>query len=295
MGAIIDITVDSPQDKIDVFGTGALIYINRGTTDDVGASSQVHTIAIDPATVLYQWADPAGTPGTDRYWFRFGKSTIVTADDASGWTGPLLAGALGAGPLTMETLKNWAAITDTVDDKWLPIALNAINRAVIRGVGLDLGPAPDTVRTFDGDSATQRGQRLRIPAGIRAYVTVEISSDGGATWDDVTSAGRLGPKACEMLSGDPYDYLEFKDQAAITGSYTWFPPGRDNIRITVTAFEGFGWSAWPWDLVQDALAAFQRLQLDRQRLGSYPTETSAMRYLTKELLAAYRDRYFPRW
>lgn len=292
MAALLEVTVENPQDQLDAYGSGALIYVNRGTTDDVGASSQVTTIPIVATTVLYEYADPAGTPGTDRYWFRYGKATIVTADDASGWTGPILAGALGSGPLSMETLRNYANITGTTDDKWLPIAMAAINRAVIRGIGLDLGPSPETVRLLDGDSATLRGARLRVVGGIRSFVTVEVSTDGGASWEDITSDVRLGPPAWEKPADDPYDYLEFVDPAAISGSHQWFPPGRGNIRVTVTAFEGLGWGAWPWDIVQDALAAFQRLQLDRDRQGGYPTETSAMRYLTPGLIKAYRDRYF---
>jgi hypothetical protein len=297
MAALLDITVPNPQDQLDAYDTGALIYVNRGTTDSVGDSSQVTTIPIVATTVLYQYADPAGTPGTDRYWVRYGKASIVTADDASGWTGPILAGALAGGPLSMEVLKNWAAIDDTADDRWLPVAMEAINRAVISpaGIGLDLGPSPDTVRTFDGDSATNRGDRLRVPGGIRTFTTVEISTDGGVTWEDVTADVRLGPKAWERGSGEPYSYLEFKDANAISGPYTWFPPGRDNIRITGPAFGTFGWDAWAWDIVQDALAAFQRMQDDRRKLGDYPTETAAMRYLTQPLMKIYRDRYFPAW
>ena len=89
----------------------------------------------------------------------------ATADDYSGWTGPLLAGALSGEGITLETFKTWADIDDTVDDPWLPLAIGSCNRAIIgpSGVGLDLGPSPDTTRTYDASAAVRIALKLPCP------------------------------------------------------------------------------------------------------------------------------------
>lgn len=290
MAALLRISVADPSNVLQAYGAGAKVYIQRGPTDLVADSSALTSVAVVAGTTEYEYADSAGTPGTDRYFIRYGTASPSVADDYSGWTGPLLAGALSGEVITLETFKTWADIDDTVDDPWLPLAIGACNRAIIgpSGVGLDLGPSPDTTRTYDVEATVRNGTRLCIPGGIRAFTTVEVSTDG-STWTAVTSDVRIGPASHERPPGEPGSYIEFKPY---TSSYSTFA-GYHYIRITGTAFATFGWDAWPMDLVQAAVAATKRMMQDRQGRSEFPNETNALRYIDKALLMSYRARYFP--
>lgn len=293
MAALLTITVLDPQDIIDTFGTGARVYISRGTTDDVDDATDLSSVAIEAETTQYEYADADGTPGSDRYWLRYGTASPSVSDDYSDWAGPVLAGALSGGPLTLETLKTWTDIDDTQDDKWLPVAIGSMNRAIVSGIGVDLGPSPDTTRTYDADAVVSvrrgsvviPGRRLWIPGGIRAFTTVEVGD--GTTWTDVTSDVRIGPLSHSRAPGEPGAYIEVKPDATIYLDSSYY------IRITGTAFQTFGWEAWPMDVVQAGVAAIQRVALERDRQGQYPTETNMLRYLDPRVLMAYRALYFP--
>lgn len=285
MAALLDILVRDPQDVLDTFGAGAKVYIQRGLTDDVADSSALSSVAVVAGTTAYQYADAAGTPGTDRYFLRYGKASPSVADDYSGWVGPLLAGALAGGPLSLETIKTWGSIADTDDDPWLPIAIGSVNRAIVAGIGVDLGPSPDTVRTYDSAHAVRDGRRLWIPGGIRAFTAVETGD--GSTWTAITSRVRVGPLAHSRPTGEPGAWIE-----VVPGESERLDVS-DHVRVTGTAFATFGWEAWPLDLVQAGVAAVQRMALERSNQGQYPTETNALRYLDPKLLAHYRQRYFP--
>jgi hypothetical protein len=288
MAALLSILLTEPQDELDRFGAGAKIYIARGTTTTVTDASDLTSLSIVAGTTLYEYADSAGTPGTDYYWFRTGKSTVATADDVSGWTGPILAGALSGGPLTLELVKNWnnVAASDTADDGWSPVAIAAINRAAIDAAGIDLGSSPDTTRTYDAAATVRNGTRLWVPGGIRAFTAVQTGD--GTTWTTVTTTVRIGPLSHSRPTGEPGAYIEVIPGQTTRLDASYF------IKVTGTAFATFGWDAWPMDLVQDVLAAYQRLAKDRDGQGAYPTETAAMRYLHLPLWHSYRDRYFPR-
>lgn len=290
MAALLRISVSDPSNVLQAYGAGAKVYIQRGTTDLVADSSALTSVSVVAGTTEYEYADAAGTPGTDRYFLRYGTASPAVADDYSGWTGPLLAGALSGEVITLETFKTWADIDDTVDDPWLPLAIGSCNRAIIgpSGVGLDLGPSPDTTRTYDVEATVRNGTRLYIPGGIRAFTTVEVSSDG-SSWTAVTPDVRVGPASHERPPGEPAGYIEFKPY---TASYSTFA-GYHYIRITGTAFATFGWDAWPMDLVQAAVAATKRMMQDRQGRSEFPNETNALRYIDKALLMSYRARYFP--
>lgn len=286
MAALLTITVLDPQDILDTFGAGARVYISRGTTDDVDDADDFTSVAVLPSTTQYEVSDASGTPGTDRYFLRYGTSSPSVSDDYSDWVGPILAGSVAGGPLTLETVKTWGNIDDDDDDPWLPLAFGACNRAIVMGIGVDLGPSPDTTRTYDADQAVAKGQRLWIPGGIRAFTTVEVSTDG-TTWTAVIAQVRVGPSTHSRAPGEPGAYIEvIPGQTLRFDDYLF-------VRITGLAFQTFGWEAWPMDVVQAGVAAVQRMSLDRGRRGDYPNETNALRYLDMRVIHAYRSLYFP--
>jgi hypothetical protein len=292
MAALLTITVLDPQDILDTFGSDARVYISRGTTDDVDDASPVSSVAVIAGTTQYEYSDPAGTPGTDRYWLRYGTETPSVADDYSAWTGPILAGALAGGPLTLESYKTWAyegstPQNDVADDGWLTIAIGAVNRAIVggNGVGIDLGPSPDTTRQYDAEEVVRDGRRLWVPGGIRSFLTV--ATGDGTSWEDISAYVRIGPLAHSRPTGEPGAYIEVIPGQSHRLDTSYF------VRVTATAFAGFGWDAWPMDLVQAAVAAVKRMVQDRQMRTEYPTETNALRYLDPRLLAHYRNRHFP--
>lgn len=190
--------------------------------------------------------------------------------------------------VSLATIKTWTSIADVVDDAWLTIAVDACNRAIFRGIGVDLGPSPDATRTYDVRDATRDLTRLRIPGGIRAFTTVEVSNDG-TTWVAITSDVRIGPAAHLREPGEPGSFIEFKPYTATYSSFMTFV----YVRITGTAFATFGWDEYPSDLVQSAVAALQRAATDRDGRGSFPTETDMARYLNPATIAYYRNLYRP--
>ena len=290
MAALVRVSITDPQNILDTYGTGALYRIERGSSSAMSDASEITAAEVSNDGTEYEYRDQTGVAGTHWYRLRYSKASPSVASDYSGYGAVFQAGALSGEVITLETFKTWADIDDTVDDPWLPLAIGSCNRAIIgpSGVGLDLGPSPDTTRTYDASAAVRNGTRLYIPGGIRSFTTVEVSTDE-ATWTAVTSDVRIGPASHERPPGEPGSYIEFKPY---TASYSTFA-GYHYIRITGTAFATFGWDAWPMDLVQAAVAATKRMMQDRQGRSEFPNETNALRYIDKALLMSYRARYFP--
>lgn len=302
MATLVRWHIDDPQNVLDTFGAGALSRIDRSsdytpaTAGSATWTTDLTTVAVVAGTTEHEYRDQTGVPGTSWYRIRFSKATPSASEDYSGYGPVFQAGAPGGEVITLEVAKTYLGIpaTDTDDDPWLPYAVGASNRAIIRRIGVDIGPSPDTTRYYDGCDAVRYGTRLWIPGGIRAFLTVAVSTDGGTTFTAVSDDVRIGPNAHSRPAGEPGAYIEFKDRAAIAGAWSYFPDGTDNVRITATAFAGFGWDAYPDDLVQAGLAALQRLYADRSGRGAFPTETDAARYLNPVTMAHYHDLYFPR-
>lgn len=191
--------------------------------------------------------------------------------------------------INLGSAKTYIGDTDTTDDTWLVYGVGAVNRAFLRAVGVDIGSSADSVRTYDACEAKREGRRLWVPGGIRAFTTVEVSTDG-STWTDVTTQVRIGPLAQERPPGEPGSYVEFKPYTTgIVGSFA----GYAYVRITGTAGATFGWDDYPDDATQACLVALQRLYADRSGRGSYPTETDAAKYLNPATTSYYHDLYFP--
>jgi hypothetical protein len=287
MASLVRVNIADPQDVIDRLGAGALYRIERATTSAMADTTEVGVGLIEAGTTEYEFRDPTGIDGSHWYWSRYSTGTPGGDSDYSGYSAPQQAGAPGGQVITLETAKTWCNIGDTVDDAWFPYAVGAMNRAIIRSISVDIGPSPDTTRTYDACKATQEGRRLRIPGGIRAFSTVEGSSDG-TTWTAITTAVRVGPLAQARPYGEPGGYIEFKPYNAMASTFLAY----SYVRITGLAFATFGWDAYPDDLVQAALSGLQRMILDRRGQGNFPTETDAARYINADLICDYRGMNF---
>ena len=288
MATLVRWQVDDPQDILDTYGAGAVSRIERGTTSAMTDAAEITTVAVVATTTEHEYKDATGAAGTHWYRLRFSTATPSVSTDYSGYGPVFQAGSPGGEVLALETVKTWQTLTDAVDDPWLPIAIGAINRSAIRMIGVDIGPSPDTTRTYDACDAVRDGRRLWIPGGIRSFTTVEVSYDG-TTWVDVTAYLRIGPASQARAAGEPGAYIEFLPY--LSGNVASFA-GYHYVRITGTAFQTFGWDAYPMDLVQTCAAALQRLYADRQGRGAFPTETDAARYFNPATLAYFRRLYF---
>ena len=289
MAQLLTLQVQDPQNVLDTYLDGALMRIERASDYDpdtgTGTWSEIGTKAVVAAVTEYEYLDATGIAGTHWGRTRFSKASPALSTDYSGYSSPFQYGAAAGGPLTLETAKTWSSIDDTVDDGWLALAVDAVNRAGIGVVGVDLSPSPDTSRVYDSSACVQNGSRLWIPGGLRSFLTV--STGDGTTWTAVTTSVRIGPLAHSRTPGEPGSYIEVKPGASVSLDASYF------VKITGTAFDAFGWDAWPSDLVQDAMAAVQRMSLDRARGGQYPSEIAALRYLHLPLWRSYGARYFP--
>jgi hypothetical protein len=286
MAQLLTYTIADPENALNTFGAGALIRVERDTSSSFGSASEITTIAVVAGTTQYEYRDATGVAGTHYGRYRLSSATPDSADDYSGYFPWYAYGASAGGPLTLETAKLWGSYDGTADDGWLALAVDAVNRAGIGLIGVDLSSSPDTSRdTYLASDVVKDGKRLYIPGGIREFSTV--STGDGTTWTAITSYVRVGPPSHSRAPGEPGTWIEVRPEASVRLDDSYY------IKITATAFEGFGWDAWPMDLVQDALAAVQRMSLDRARGGNYPSEIAALRYLHAPLWRGYGGRYFP--
>lgn len=288
---LVRVSITDPQNVLDTYGALAKYRIERDTVETMATASEVTTGTVVGGTTPqteYEYADPTGVAGTHWYRVRYSTASPSVAADYSGYGAVFQAGSPAGQIVTLETIKTWTSIGDTTDDAWLSMAVNAMNRAILRAIGVDLGPSPDTTRTYDACHAVRNWTRLWIAGGIRAFTTVEVSTDG-ITWTDVTTDVRIGPSAQARPPGEPGAYVEFRPYTASCSSFV----GYVYVRITGTAFATFGWDAYPDDLVQAAVAGLQRAASDRDGRGSFPTETDMARYLNPATIAYYRNMYFP--
>ena len=290
MAVRVSFRVPDPQNVIDTFGAGAFSRLERDTVATMATASEITTIAVVAGTTEHEYRDQTGVDGTHWYRLRYSTASPTLAAHYSGYGAVFQAGSPGGEVITLEQAKNWTSISDTTDDTWLPVAVGAVNRAVISGIGVDIGPSPDTTRYYDGTRARDGGRRLWVPGGIRAFLTVSVSVDAGVTYTAITADVRIGPRSSERPYGEPGSWIEFIHRPL--GSYSTYPHGTDNVKVTATAFVGFGWDAYPMDLVQGASAALQRATKDRRGQGNFPTEADMLRYLNPALLRYYRDMYF---
>lgn len=163
---------------------------------------------------------------------------------------------------TAALFKQNAGITDSNDDTLIGLICDRVNQFLESELGQIVAPITSAAYTYDGNGLT----RLYLPSppanvpgigGIRAVTLVEIAPETRGTFETIASTDYyLRGKADG--AGGPYRWLALSDLPA--GSYTTFPKGYANVRVTGTA----GWAAIPDDLTQLALVIVQRAWNARQ-------------------------------
>lgn len=153
-----------------------------------------------------------------------------------------------------------AADTETaVDDDILSDYIDVVQSHLVSFLGMFLGPSAETSISLDGAAAINGRKWLYVPYGIRTLTSVEFST--GGTWATVTAADIVSsPRAYEprVDPNQPTTLLKFKD--TVSGSYSAFPDGTENVRITGT----FGWSEPPAKVGEIADTLVVRMYQARQ-------------------------------
>ena len=133
----------------------------------------------------------------------------------------------------LARIKRLYGFTGTDDDARLLTFIAATNAELTERVGVFLGPATDTVRTYDGRDAVEDGRVLWIPGGIRTLTQVRIAETSGGTLATATLADfLLRPKTHELPSGSPFRWIEIKPDPA--GDHSAFPAYLENVELTGT-------------------------------------------------------------
>lgn len=203
------------------------------------------------------------------------------------------------GSTNLTRVKTRLDVDDDDDDAVLPAFVAAVNAEIARLTGIFIGPSTALTRTLDGSDARDDGRRLWIPGGMRSIGTLEVKPPGGS-FETVTAADyRLGPKSWELRPGQPYAYVEFVDY--ITGNWSRFPRGKDNVRASDTV-PPFGYASVPDDLAELGDMLVVRMWNARQSGQSMIVKTEVdgstqvSRFLWKperEMLDAYRRENDP--
>jgi len=158
-------------------------------------------------------------------------------------------------------LRGAADAESTVDDDILSDYIGIAQSQLLSYFGLFLGPTTQTSILLDGDRAIDSGRRLYVPFGIQTLTSVEVQATTGASWETVTATDLMSrPRAYEprIDPDQPTTLLMFKD--VVTGSWSSFPPGNENVRITGV----LGWSAPPAKLAEMADTLVIRMYQARQ-------------------------------
>jgi hypothetical protein len=163
---------------------------------------------------------------------------------------------------TAALFKELAGTTSAEDDTLIGKLCDRTNQVLESEMGQVVAPITSAAYLYDGNGL----KHLYLPlppaslpgiGGIRAASLVEVASETGGTFETIASTDYFlrghapGP-------GSPYRWLVLSDIPA--GSYTVWPEGYANVRVTGTA----SWTAIPDDLTQLALAVVQRAWNARQ-------------------------------
>lgn len=224
------ITVEDPADILQGYGAGALIRLERSATSDFATTTEVTTIPVVAATYGYEYWDASGTAAS-WYRVRYSTATPAVAGDYSAYGAPFQVG--GTGYTDTDDVKAFYRFSDGLDDGLLGDIVADVNAWITDEIGVALYPSGDTVRLYDGARAVRRGTRLYIPGGIRTLTGIRLADSTGGTLTAGTVADfLLRPKSFERRPGQPAQWIDVSDTPA--GSYSAFPPYRDNVELTGT-------------------------------------------------------------
>jgi hypothetical protein len=140
-------------------------------------------------------------------------------------------------------------VETTDDDDILSDYIDAVQGELYTRVGLFLGPTPVTEILLDGEAAIDDGRWLHIPFGIQSLTSVEVQATTGGDWETVPATDLIRlPRVYEprLDPNQPITGLRFKD--VTTGTWTAFPYGYENVRITGT----LGWPEPPRKITEIA-------------------------------------------
>lgn len=166
-------------------------------------------------------------------------------------------------PLAYATLggvKQRMDVTDTVDDALLTIIVADVNQDVEDMTGRAIGPGTVTAELLDGDDAIEEHRCILYPKGLRTVTKLEIASERGGTFVEVTSDVLLRPSAYLRQPDWPAMEMWLADDA----DEPFFYPGQENIRLTAA----IGWVSIPSTLTAAAETTALRTFLSNR--GGYP-------------------------
>lgn len=158
--------------------------------------------------------------------------------------------------VTATTLKAQINKTDTADDTLLGVICDRVNQYIESVTKQPISPITSAAYTYDGNGLRRIFLPMPLAAttegvgGARAVTLLEIAPYSGGTFETIASTDyairdRFGV-------GGPYRWLLLSDKPA--GTYTTFPEGMANVRVTMTA----GWAAIPDDVSEMAVNIAQR-------------------------------------
>jgi hypothetical protein len=163
---------------------------------------------------------------------------------------------------TATLLKQLISITDSTDDTLLGLICDRVNQYIESYTKQPIAPITSATYLYDGDGLTRLfapvpvGASTNAIGGFRAVSLLEIAPNTGGTFATVASTDYF-LRGHHGVQG-PYRWLCLSDLPA--GSYTAFPVGRANVRVTATA----GWAAIPDDVTETALAIAKNVWNGRQ-------------------------------
>lgn len=222
------------DDAIAGYGGTAYVYLEKSATENGSyAAAGSALISVASGDAYYVW-DATGDATT---WYR---SRIGNGTQYSDYSDPFQATATPTAPVSIDALKRRLGITDAKDDAYLSSVVASVNDWVIERVGMDISPAGSATRTLDGDGTRE----VFVPGGLRSVATVEVSTDMGSTWADVTASVTLLPESWRKPPSEPHHTLRLSE-----ASGDWFPDGEGTVRITSTEW---GYERWPDRVVEVA-------------------------------------------